>query len=132
MSAATLAAAAMMRGGNMTGGSGNNSGGLATSSAAGINYSDSWNKHLDVSGNYNFNRTATENNRNSYRQNFLPIGTITDSRNAFSKTAVQRTPLRLPAYLYINERNSIIYTPTLPCRTAKPHQHSIRLGSFSD
>jgi hypothetical protein len=119
-----------MRGGNMMGaGSGSGGGGIATSSAAGINYSDIWNKHFDVSGNYNFNTTNTVNNRNSYRQNFLPMGTIDETRNAISRNSstVHRTGLRLT--YTINERNSIIYTPNLTLQNSETASTDT-IGSF--
>jgi hypothetical protein len=109
-----------MRGGNMMGSSGGSGGGgIATSSAAGINYSDRWNNHFDVSGNYNFNTTNTVNKRNSYRQNFLPMGTIDEGRNAFSQnqSTVHRTSLRIT--YTINERNSIIYVPNLTLQNSE-------------
>ena len=100
------------RGGNMMmQGNNSGSGGIIYSTAAGINYNDALSKAFDVSGNYNFNHTRTDNTRNSYRQNFFPTGTIHESRNAFSRNEnnVNRSSLRL-TYTF-NERNSITYTP---------------------
>lgn len=99
-------------GGSNFGGN-NNSGGTITSSAAGVNYSNTWSPHFDVSGNYNFNTTHTGITRQSYRQAFFPTGTITEMRQAVSQNnnVVNRSSFKLT--YTINERNSITYAPNI-------------------
>ncbi|HEY0677176.1 MAG TPA: outer membrane beta-barrel protein, partial [Chitinophagaceae bacterium] len=106
------------RGGGMTmsmgpvsGGSmGNTSNGISTSWTAGVNYNDTWNKYFDASSGYNFNHTATDNIRNSYRKTFLGDSNINRNQDLFSKSIsdVHRGNLRLN--YTIDDYNSLIYS----------------------
>ena len=87
--------------------------GITTSSAAGINYSNAWHNRIELSGNYNGNRSSTYNNRNSYRQNFFPTGTIEDERIVFSNNINNTNRAGAKLTYKVNDRNTIVFTPNL-------------------
>ena len=54
------------------GGSGQNRGGITTTKAAGLNFSDNWNRKTDFSGSYFYNNLQTDKETKSFKETFLP------------------------------------------------------------
>ncbi len=117
----------IMRGGNIPSGRGGSfgggvgdflvrpQGGIATTSAVGINYSDTWGKKVDISASYFFNKANAIALNNTFRQ-FLNsqgdlaelYGESSDSRNANTNHRWNaRVEIRL------DSMNSLIFRPRL-------------------
>lgn len=98
---------------NSSGSTGTGSNGISTTWSGGINYNDTWNKYWDESSGYNFNHTATDNNRNSYRKTFLGDSNINRNQDQFSRSVsdVHRGNARL--VLTIDDYNSLIYSTSI-------------------
>jgi hypothetical protein len=117
MGMGTVAGGSMGKGGTAMGGGANNSApsgvrptGLTNSWYGGLNYSDTWNKYIDFSGNYNTNQTSVVNDKNSLRQSQFIDSTIKRNQDLQSQNVnkVQRGSIK--ATIILNENNSIIFT----------------------
>ncbi len=64
------------------GGSGQSRGGITTTKAAGLNFSDSWNKKTDFSGSYFYNNLVTDKETKSFKETFLPTTDTSNFTNA--------------------------------------------------
>lgn len=98
-------------GGSSSIGTGSN--GISTTWSGGINYNDTWNKYFDESSAYNFNHTATDNIRNSYRKTFLGDSNINRNQDLFSRNVsdVHRGNARL--VYTIDQYNSLVYSTNI-------------------
>lgn len=112
--------------GGMSGGGGSQVGsgatGISTTWSGGINYNDTWNKYFDESSGYNFNHTATDNIRNSYRKTFLGDSNINRNQDLFSRSVndVHRGNARLVYTL--SESSSLIFSTNVSTQ----NNHSFR------
>ncbi|MBD1398161.1 TonB-dependent receptor [Pontibacter sp. JH31] len=100
-------------GGTGFGNSGSTTGLIATNNL-GLNYSDTWGKKIEVSGNYNFTQRETQNDQFKVQTFVLP----SDSGQVYSEnslnnssTASHRLNMRLD--YKINESNRVLITPRL-------------------
>lgn len=110
----------MMRGGGGSGGGGfggfnlgTGASGITSTSSAGINYRDTWNKYFDVNGSYFFNHTQTENLRKSYRQTFLRDSTLINDQQTSSLNENNNHRLNMNIIFTVDSLNSIIYSPNI-------------------
>ncbi|MBD2767382.1 TonB-dependent receptor [Hymenobacter sp. BT664] len=90
----------------------NQSGGITKTNAAGLNYSDSWNKKTDLSASYFFNRANNTLVSSAQRQYVLPqqaSTTYSQSINSNNLNTNQRFNLRLEHK--IDSANSILFRP---------------------
>jgi uncharacterized membrane protein YgcG len=104
------------RGGGSFGGGGNNflvgqTNGISATNSFGINYSDIWGKKLTVSGSYFFNNSNTNNDQSSNTQYVNQNKFYNETDLSSSKNYNHRVNLRME--YKIDEKNSIIFTPTL-------------------
>jgi hypothetical protein len=108
------------RGGQRSGGGGNGgnagdflvnqSGGITKTNAAGLNYSNSWNKKTEMSASYFFNRATNSLLSSTQRQYVLPAGTTYNQTGVASSTNTnQRFNMRLEHK--IDSANSILFRP---------------------
>lgn len=110
-------------GGGNFGGGGNNftvgqQNGIATTNAAGINYSDAWSKKIDVTGSYFFNNSNTSNNQTINQQNIITKDSSNyydENSTAESKNYNNRVNFRLT--YKIDSSNSILVTSNLNFQT---------------
>ena len=88
----------------------NQSGGISTTNAAGLNFSDSWNKKTDLSASYFYNHASNALQSNTNRQYVLPAGTTyTQNANTSSLNTNQRFNMRLEHKL--DSANSVLFRP---------------------
>ena len=90
----------------------NQSGGITTTNAAGLNYSNSWNKKTDLSASYFFNRANNRLESATQRQYVLPeqaSTTYTQNANSTGLNSNQRFNLRLEHK--IDSANSLLFRP---------------------
>ncbi|UOQ99074.1 outer membrane beta-barrel protein [Hymenobacter sp. 5317J-9] len=90
----------------------NQSGGITTTNAAGLNYSDAWNKKTELSASYFFNRANNRNQSLTQRQYVLPEQantTFTQNANTNSVNTNQRFNMRLEHK--IDSANSVLFRP---------------------
>lgn len=108
--------------GGGSGGVGSGPTGISTTWSGGINYNDTWNKYFDESSGYNFNHTATDNIRNSYRKTFLGDSNINRNQDLFSRSVndVHRGNARL--VYTISESSSLIFSTNVSTQ----NNHSFR------
>ena len=64
------------------GGSGQSRGGITVTKAAGLNFSDNWNRKTDFSGSYFYNNLQTEKETKSFKETFLPANDTSNFTNA--------------------------------------------------
>lgn len=87
--------------------------GITGTNAAGINYSDTWSKKLQVTGSYFFNNSNNSNNQVSAIQNLLRDGSYQNNdENTLSASNNYNHRINLRFEYKINDRNTIIFTPT--------------------
>ena len=84
--------------------------GFTDTRMGGLNYSDTWNKYIDFSGNYNSNWMGINNAKNSLRQTLFTDSTIkryqdlrTDNTNTAQRSSMKATVL-------LNDHNSFVIT----------------------
>jgi len=73
------------------GGSGQSRGGITTTKAAGLNFTDNWNRKTDFSGSYFYNNLETIKETKSFKETFLPAtdtSNFTNSSNHSEKNSV--------------------------------------------
>ncbi len=90
----------------------NQNGGITKTNAAGLNYSDTWNKKTDLSASYFFNRADNTLVSNTQRQYVLPqqaSTTFTQNATTNSLNTNQRFNMRLEHKL--DSANSILFRP---------------------
>ena len=88
----------------------NQSGGISTTNAAGLNYSDSWNKKTDLSASYFYNRANNALQSFTQRQYADSARTFfTQNANTSSLNTNQRFNLRLEHK--IDSANSVLFRP---------------------
>jgi hypothetical protein len=93
---------------------GSTGGGITSSSQAGLNYRDTWNKYFDVNGSYFFNHTLTENLKNTYRQTFINDSTTVINDNITASRSLNNNHRSNFNIIYtVDSFNSIIYQPNL-------------------
>lgn len=116
-------------GGSSSIGSGSN--GISTTWSGGINYNDTWNKYFDESSGYNFNHTATDNIRNSYRKTFLGDSNINRNQDLFSRSVndVHRGNARL--VYTIDANNSLIYSTNISTQNSSSFRNDT-ITSFTE
>lgn len=105
------------RGGGRGGGSDNfmvgQQSGITNTTALGLNYTGTWGKKTEVSGSYFFNRSGNTNRQITGRETFLSRGNqlYSDTSTTGSTNYNHRFNVRLEHK--VNERNSLIFTPSL-------------------
>lgn len=87
--------------------------GLTKNWSAGINYSDIWNKHFEITGSYFFNHASSDNISRSHRQTFFKDSTVLRDRQALTSNANDNHRINLKFTYTIDSMNSIIYSPTI-------------------
>ncbi len=123
------ASMSMGGGGSSSVGSGGN--GISTIWSGGINYNDTWNKYLDESSGYNFNHTATDNLKNSFRKTFLGDSNINRNEDVFSRNIndVHRGNTRV--VYTINNNNSLIYSSNISVQNSNSYKDDT-ITSFAE
>jgi hypothetical protein len=71
--------------------------GFQAAQSGGVNFIENWGKATDVNGSYFYNNQETRNDRQVFRQNFLPTGYYTTRSNGFAK--IQNGNHRLNGYI---------------------------------
>ncbi|MGB4844861.1 MAG: outer membrane beta-barrel protein [Ferruginibacter sp.] len=115
------------RGGGAGGFGGGNNGfnigaqsGISKTNSFGINYSDVWNKKVDVSGSYFFNNSNTNNDQTSNTQNFQTSGKNQFySENVLSNAKNNNHRLNFRLNYKIDDNNSLMIVPSLSYQTTK-------------
>ncbi|MCC9136097.1 TonB-dependent receptor domain-containing protein [Pontibacter silvestris] len=87
--------------------------GLISTNTLGLNYSDTWGKKIEVSGNYNFTQRQIENNQLRRQNYILP----TDSgqvytENQYSNTTTTDHKFNFRFDYNINDNNRLLITPS--------------------
>ena len=126
-----MIAAGPAGGGNLGGfnlASGNN--GITSSYQLGVNYRDTWSKKMDANGSYFFNRSATENLGNRFRQEFYGDSAINSSRRALSDNNTNNHRFNYNLVWKIDSVNSIIYSPNINLQYSDSYRDDT-LASFA-
>lgn len=71
--------------------------GFQSAQSGGVNFIENWGKATDLNASYFYNNQETRNERQIFRQNFLPSGTFTTRSNGFVKN--QNGNHRLNGYI---------------------------------
>ena len=89
-------------------------GGLSRTTAAGLNYSNSWDKKTELTGSYFFNRTANTLNSSTLRQYVLPGQTNTTYReNALSGSTNTNHRANFRLEQKLDSATSVLFRPRL-------------------
>ncbi len=86
--------------------------GIATTNAVGVNYSDSWGKKINVSGNYFFNETDNTN-ESSIARNYFTENKLIYDQSSISKTKNTNHKINFKLEYAIDSLNTITVTPRL-------------------
>ena len=92
----------------------NQNGGISTTNAAGINYSNKWNKNTELTGSYFFNRSNNALNSSTFRQYVLPDQnntTYSENSQSGSINYNHRANVRLDQK--IDSMTSVLFRPRL-------------------
>lgn len=92
--------------------------GIAKTEAAGINYSDSWGKKIDVTASYFFNNSNTSNNQFTNQKNILSADSSSYyDENAISQTHNNNNRINFRMNYKIDSSNSLLVVSNLAYQT---------------
>jgi hypothetical protein len=83
---------------------------ITTTTAAGINYNDTWNKKTEFNSSYFYNRTEDEGLKKTTRQYLLPTQSYTQTQDAQTEKLNQNHRLNLSADHKIDSFNTIKFS----------------------
>jgi hypothetical protein len=111
-----------------SGGRGGGSGGsgITSSSNAGINYSDTWGKKVELTSSYSFNNTNNRNDSRSNRLYSFPTYSLNRTEFGTSKNTNENHRANLRLTYEIDSLNSIVFLPNVSLQSS----NSTRIDSL--
>ncbi|HTD93621.1 MAG TPA: outer membrane beta-barrel protein [Chitinophagaceae bacterium] len=118
-------------GGNFGGGAGQNNflvgtqNGISKTNAAGINFSDTWAKKIDVTGSYFYNNSSNLNDQVVRSQTFFDDRTLFADQASTSRSENFNHRINLRLEYRIDSSNTIIFSPSLNFQNNRSYSSSI-------
>lgn len=112
-------------GGRGAGNTASSGSGITSTWAGGLNYRDSWNKNVDVSGSYFYNSQHTGTDQNSLTENIIDTGSsLYNARNNSSIRRNENNRFTFNVEEKFDTSNSMIFRPNVSFQHTTPNSSS--------
>ncbi|ODS82763.1 MAG: hypothetical protein ABS46_07940 [Cytophagaceae bacterium SCN 52-12] len=106
--------------------------GITNTTALGMNYTGNWGKKTEVTGSYFFNKAGNVNRQITGRETFLSRGNQLYSDTSVSSNTNYNHRFNIRLEHKINERNSLIFTPSLSFQNNESRTDRSGITSYKD
>ncbi len=106
--------------------------GITNTTALGMNYTGNWGKKTEVTGSYFFNKAGNVNRQITGRETFLSRGNQLYSDTSISANTNYNHRFNIRLEHKINERNSLIFTPSMSFQNNESRTDRSGITSYKD
>lgn len=106
--------------------------GITNTTALGLNYTGTWGKKTEVTGSYFFNRASNVNRQITGKETFLSRGNQLYSDTSITGNTNYNHRFNMRLEHKINDRNSLIFSPTLSFQNNESSTYRHGVTSYKD